>query len=153
MAYPDNMWCLGRPRSHEPSGNTALGWAEIPATCCARFACKDRKNSGIHPTLLTFGNDASAAEATSLEGHERRGRRVFDWENQLQVYGRFHGFDDLIGPFLSSGRIGGQHHLFKMPATGNLCHLYFGVMSPSSLRPSQFGRDQLRVIGPVGLAP
>jgi hypothetical protein len=64
----------------------------------ARFARQDRMHSGIHPPLLTFGNDASAAEATSLEGHERRGRRVFDWENQLQVYGRFHGFDDLIGP-------------------------------------------------------
>ena len=101
MAYPDNRWCLGRPGSHEPSGNTALGWAEIPATCCARFACKDRKNSGIHPTLLTFGNDASVPKATGLEGHEGRGRCVFDWEDQFEVHRRFHGSDDLIDPFFS----------------------------------------------------
>ena len=41
--------------------------------------------------LLTFGNDASVPKATGLEGHEGRGRRVFDWEDQFEVDQRFHG--------------------------------------------------------------
>jgi hypothetical protein len=65
------------------------------------LAIQDRKNSGIHPMLLTFGNDASVPKATGLEGHEGRGRRVFDWEDQFEVHRRFHGSDDLIGPFFS----------------------------------------------------
>jgi hypothetical protein len=75
-------------------------------------------HSGIHPLLLTFGNDASAAEATSLEGHERRGRRVFDWENQLQVYGRFDGFDNLIGPFFKLRTYWGQPDLIQDASDG-----------------------------------
>jgi len=58
--------------------------------------------------LLTFGNDASVPKATGLEGHEGRGRRVFDWEDQFEVHRRFHGSDDLIGPFFSLPTGGGR---------------------------------------------
>jgi hypothetical protein len=41
--------------------------------------------------LLTFTNNASVSKAPGLEGHEGRGRRVFDWEDQFEVDQRFHG--------------------------------------------------------------
>ena len=44
-------------------------------------ACQNRKNSGIHPLLLAFGDDAGVQEATGLEGHEGGGRRVYDGED------------------------------------------------------------------------
>jgi hypothetical protein len=77
--------------------------------------------------LLAFGNNASVTEATGLEGHERGGRRVFDWEDQFEVYRGFHGSETLIRPFLSLRTDWGGRA--EMSPAGSSCHLYFGVMS------------------------
>ena len=64
---------------------------------------QDRKNSGINPMLLTFTNNASVSKAPGLGGHEGRGRRVFDWEDQFEVDQRFHGSLTINRPFFSPG--------------------------------------------------
>jgi hypothetical protein len=75
-------------------------------TGCNHCACQNRKNSGVHPLLFAFGDDASVQEATSLKGHERGGRRVFDWEDQFEVYRGFHGYNAHRPLLVAQDRIG-----------------------------------------------
>ena len=62
------------------------------------------QNSGIHPLFLAFGDDASIQEAIGFAGHEGRGRRVLNWEDQFEIYGGFHGSGAQTAPFFAQDR-------------------------------------------------